>query len=60
MPLDLGAAHVTGAAVQLNGFVDDELARGDKVRGQEHWREARASFQRLGMKLEVERMSTEA
>src|SRR4051794_39334865 len=25
--LDLAVAHVTGAAVQLHGFVDDEVAR---------------------------------
>ena len=44
----------------LRDWARHELARGDKARGQEHWREARASFQRLGMKLEVERMSAEA
>jgi serine/threonine protein kinase/predicted ATPase len=36
-----------------------ERARGDKARGEELWREALEAFQRLGMELEVERMTAE-
>jgi class 3 adenylate cyclase/tetratricopeptide (TPR) repeat protein/predicted Ser/Thr protein kinase len=41
----------------LRDWARHELTRGDRERGQQLWDEARASFRRLGMKLEVERMA---
>ncbi|HST50500.1 MAG TPA: protein kinase [Pyrinomonadaceae bacterium] len=44
----------------LRDWARHELARGDGGRGKELWREALEGFERLDMKLEVERMKAEA
>jgi len=43
----------------LRDWARHELTRGDSARGQQLWREALESFRRLGMTLEVERMTAE-
>jgi hypothetical protein len=44
----------------LRDWARHELARGDASRGRQLWAEARDSFRRLRMELELERMDAEA
>lgn len=51
------ACHMESArAYVLRDWARYELARGERARGAEMWREARALFERLAMPLEVQRM----
>jgi|GEM_PF-5677285 len=43
----------------LRDWARHELANGERERGMRLWREAREAFHRLGMTLELERMSEE-
>jgi hypothetical protein len=43
----------------LRAWAEYEIGRGDRVRGEKMWQEARDIFVRLGMELEVGRMDSD-